>query len=311
MKVIIQIPCYNEEKSLPITVSGLPKKIDGIDRVEVLVIDDGSTDETVKAAESAGVNHIVSLSQNTGLANTFAVGIENCLKQKADILVNTDGDNQYCGDDVPKLIEPILAGKADVVIGERPIEEIPHFPWMKKKILKLGGWIVRRFTRIDVKDVVSGFRAYSKEAARKMNILTDYSYTLENLIQLRHQGLRIVSVPIRTNEKLRESRLIKSVPKYVTSQIATLLRVYTTYKALRVFAILGLLVMIPGLIGFTRFLYFFYIMGEGQGHIQSLIFSVVFLNVGFLILVFGILADLVGSNRKLMEKALYELKKDE
>jgi len=251
------------------------------------------------------------LSQNTGLANAFAVGIENCLKHGADVLVNTDGDNQYRGDDVPVLIEPILTGKADVVIGERPIEEIAHFPWMKKKILKLGGWIVRRLTQIEVKDVVSGFRAYSKEAAKKMNILTDYSYTLENLIQLRHQGVRIVSVPIRTNEKLRESRLIKSVLRYMVSQVVTLLRVYTTYRALRVFAILGLLVMIPGFIGFMRFLFFYYIMGEGQGHIQSLIFSVAFLNVGFLIIVFGILADLIGSNRKLMEKALYQLKKDE
>ena len=310
MKLIIQIPCYNEEKYLPVTAADLPKKIDDIDQIETLVIDDGSTDSTIKVAESLGVDHIVALKYNKGLAYAFSTGIEKCLEKGADIIVNTDADNQYKGADILKLVRPILEGKADVVIGDRQTDGIEHFPWTKRKVLKLGGWVVRNLLEIDVNDVVSGFRAYSRDAAMRVNILSGYSYTLENLIQLKFHNFKIVSVPIQSNKKLRDSRLIKSNFAYVTSQLSTLLRIYTTYKPLKVFTALGILVMAPGLFGLMRFLYFFIILGTGKGHIQSLIFSVIFVNMGFLILVVGILADVIGNNRKLLERILHKQKED-
>ena len=308
MKLIIQIPCLNEEKHLPITVSDFPGQIEGIDEIETLVIDDGSTDGTRRTAESMGVNHIISLKYNRGLAFAFSAGIEKCLKEGADIIVNTDADNQYSGASIQKLIKPILEGQADVVIGDRQTDRNLQFSYIKRKLLKVGGWCVSHLVDIKVQDVVSGFRAYSRDAAMRMNILSDYSYTLENLIQMKYQNLRIVSVPIRTNDALRKSRLIKSSYGYITSQLSTLLRIYTTYKPLKVFSILGTMLIIPGLFGLLRFLYYFFWLGIGTGHIQSLIFSVIFINVGFLILVVGILADLVDNNRKLIEKILYEQK---
>lgn len=309
MKLIIQIPCYNEEKYLPITVSELPKKIDGIVRIEILVIDDGSTDATREIAQGLGVDHIISLNHNWGLANAFSEGIKKCLEEGADIIVNTDGDNQYYGGDIEKLIKPILENDADVVMGDRQVDQITHFSWTKKKLLKIGGWFVRKLVDIDVQDVVGGFRAYSRDAAMRMNILSNYSYTLENLIQLKQQKLKIASVPIKTNRKLRKSRLIKRSFGYITSQLSTLLRFYTIYKPLKMFSILGIIVFIPGLFGLFRFLYYFFWYGTGKGHIQSLIFSVIFINVGFLIMVVGILADLIANNRKLIESILYTQKK--
>ena len=310
MKLIIQIPCYNEEGDLPATLSDLPKTIDGIDRIETLVIDDGSEDRTVEVARRSGVDHILALKNHRGLAKAFSAGIDKSLELGADIIVNTDADNQYAGQDIPRLVQPILEGKAELAVGARPIEAIPHFSWFKKRLLRWGGAVTRALSRTEVEDVVSGFRAFSKEAALRLSILSGYSYTIENLIQLGRQQLKIISVPIRTNPKARESRLVRNIPHFLGQQAATILRVYTTYHALKVFLVLGLVIIIPGLLGFLRFLYFYW-GGRGQGHVQSLVFSAALLLVGFLVLVFGLLADLIGNNRKLIETALYRIKKIE
>ncbi len=310
MKLIIQIPCYNEEKSLPITFADLPKKIVGIDKIETLIIDDGSSDNTAEVAKKIGVDHIVSFKQNRGLAMAFSAGIEKCLELGADIIINTDADNQYCGADIKKLVIPIIKNNADIVIGDRETKEIKHFSWFKKRLQYSGSRLVRRLSKTDTPDTVSGFRAFSKEAALRINVLTAFSYTIENLIQLGHQKLKIISVPINTNEQLRESRLFKSIPSFIGNQLATILRVYATYKALKVFTAIGLIIILPGIAGFTRFLYYFFTSG-GEGHIQSLIFSTTAIIIGFLVLMFGIIADLISNNRKLIEKTLYKIKKME
>ena len=310
MKLIIQIPCYNEEKNLPATLCDLPKTIEGIDRIETLIIDDASEDHTVEIARRIGVDHMLSFKNHKGLASAFSEGIDKSLALGADIIVNTDADNQYAGQDIPQLVRPILMGEADVVVGARPIGAIPHFSWFKKKLLRWGSAVIRALSRTKVEDAVSGFRAFSKEAALRISILTDYSYTIENLIQLGHQKLKIVSVPIRTNPKSRESRLAKSIPHFIGQQGATIMRVYATYKALKVFMTLGLIIILPGLLGFIRFLYFFG-TGRGQGHVQSLVFSAAMFLGGLLILIFGVIADLISNNRKQIEKALYRIKRME
>jgi glycosyltransferase involved in cell wall biosynthesis len=310
MKLIIQIPCYNEEKNLPATFLDLPKTIEGIERIETLIIDDGSEDHTVEIARRIGVDHILSFKNHKGLARAFSEGIDKSLELGADIIVNTDADNQYAGQDIPQLVQPILEGKADVAVGARRIEAIPHFSWFKKRLIRWGSALIRTLSRTKVEDAVSGFRAFSKEAALRISILSDYSYTIENLIQLGHQKLKIISVPIRTNPKSRESRLIKNIPHFVGQQAATILRVYATYQALKVFMTLGLIIILPGLLGFLRFLYL-YGTGRGQGHVQSLIFSAAMFLGGLLILIFGVIADLIGNNRKQIEKALYRIKRME
>jgi len=307
MKLIIQIPCYNEEKSLPVTFADLPKKIDGIDIIETLIINDGSSDKTVEVAKQLGVNHIVSFTQNRGLAMAFSAGIEKCLELGADIIVNTDADNQYFGGDIPKLVEPVIQHNADVVIGDRETHKINHFSWLKKKLQYSGSSLVRSLSNTNVPDAVSGFRAFSKEAALNINVLTEFSYTIENLIQLGNHRLKIVSVPVKTNAKIRDSRLFKNLPSFIKNQLATILRVYATYKALRVFTAIGLIMLLPGLAGFARFLYYYFTDG-GNGHIQSLIFSTTFIIIGFLVFMFGILSDLISNNRKLIEKTLYKIK---
>lgn len=309
MKLIIQIPCYNEEETLHLTYIDLPKKIDGIDEIETLVIDDGSSDRTVEIAKSLGVNHIIHFTQNKGLAKAFEAGIHKSLELGADIIVNTDGDNQYAGSDIEKLVRPILNQEADVVIGDRQTDSIKHFSFLKKRLQKLGSFVIRKLSKTDVKDVVSGFRAYSRETAMKINIATDFSYTIENVIQLGFLKAKVISVPISTNKQLRKSRLFKNNRSFVSQQLTTIIRAYANYKAIRVFTILGILVMIPGIAGFIRFLYFYFTIG-GEGHIQSLIFSTAFLNGGLLILFIGIIADLVSTNRKLLEKLLEFNKKD-
>ncbi len=308
MKLVIQIPCYNEEKTLPITIKDLPKQIQGIDIIETLIINDGSKDNTVKVAEDMEVDHILSFKNNKGLSKAFSEGIEKCLELGADIIVNTDADNQYSGKDIPKLVKPIIKDKADVVVGDRQTDKIPHFSWLKKKLEKRGSAFIRSLSNTNVVDTVSGFRAFSKEAAMRINAFTEFSYTLENLIQLGHEKLKVISVPIRTNKKLRKSRLHKNIPNFIFSQLATILRVYSTYKALRVFTVIGLILILPGLFGFVRFLYFFFTSG-GQGHVQSLIFSAVLLILGFFVFIFGIIADMISNNRKLIERALYKIKK--
>lgn len=308
MKLIIQIPCYNEEGTLESVINDLPTKIQDIDIIETLIIDDGSTDRTVEVARKSGVDHIVALKTHRGLAKAFAAGIEFSLDQGADIIVNTDGDNQYKGEDIPKLIMPIIRGEADVVIGTRQIEKVPHFSFFKKKMQRLGSGIIRKLSKTPVRDATSGFRAFSKDAAMRINPLTEYSYTIESLVQLGNAKVKIASVPIQVNEKLRESRLIKNTPSFIARQSLTLFRMYTVYKAFRVFMILGLIVALPGLFGFIRFLYF-YFTGTGEGHIQSLIFSAVFIICGFFILMLGIIAELVSNNRKMIEMMMHKIRK--
>jgi len=307
MKLIIQIPCYNEEKTLEVTYKELPQKIDGIDTIETLIINDGSTDATEAVAKRIGIDHIISFNQNRGLAKGFSAGIENCLKLGADIIVNTDADNQYCGADIAKLVEPIVNKQADVVVGDRQTDKIDHFSFGKKLLQKFGSAVIRTLSKTNVKDAVSGFRAYSREAAMQINILSEFSYTIENLIQFGHQRLKVVSVPIRTNGKLRESRLFKSIPDFIGNQLKTIIRVYASYSALRVFTIIATLFIAPAFFLISRYLYYFF-SGHGDGHIQSLIASAILTNIGFIVFLIGIIADLVSNNRKLLERILLMLK---
>jgi glycosyltransferase involved in cell wall biosynthesis len=273
MKVIIQIPCFNEETTLPQTIKDIPSKIEGVDSVEILIVDDGSTDKTVEVAKKLGVNHIVSNVCNKGLAYTYVTALDACLRLGADIIVNTDGDNQYKGEDIPKLIAPILRGEAELVVGDRQTDSIAHFSRSKKGLQRVGSSVVRFLSGTDIRDAVSGFRAISRKAAMKMNIVTGYSYTVESIIQAGKKGLAVTSVPIGTNGKTRESRLVKSVFKFVSMQINTMVRMYTMYQPLRVFFLIGMLFIITGMIPSLRFLYY-YISGTGSGHIQSLIYKV-------------------------------------
>jgi glycosyltransferase involved in cell wall biosynthesis len=308
MKLIIQIPCYNEEKTLPLTFADLPKQIDGVDTIEVLVIDDGSKDRTVDVARELGVHHIVRQKKNAGLAKGFMTGIDACLRLGADIIVNTDGDNQYCGQDIPKLIAPILAGKADFVVGDRQTDSVEHFSPFKKRLQKFGSGVVRRAADADVHDTTSGFRAYSRDAAMRLIVLSDYSYTLETIILAGRQKIAVENVPIRTNGKLRESRLFKSTGSYIQRSMGTIIRTYAQVKPLKVFGIASIVMLLGGLAVMIRFLVFFF-SGSGNGHVQSLLLGVTLMVIGFLIGVFGILADAVSANRRISEELLYRVKK--
>ena len=301
MKVVIQIPCYNEEKALPITLDALPRSLPGVDEVEWLIIDDGSTDRTVEVALAHGVDHIVSFTNNQGLARAFMAGLEASLRAGADIIVNTDADNQYCADDIPKLIEPILSGKADIVVGSRPIAEIEHFSPIKKILQKLGSWVVRVASKTNIPDAPSGFRAISRDAAMRLNVFNEYTYTLETIIQSGQKGMAITSVPIRTNKDLRSSRLVKSISSYISQSILTIIRIFMTYRPLRFFAIPGIISFSLGMLISLRFLYF-YLTGNGSGHIQSIVLAALLLGTGFFLCVVGLIADLIAVNRKLMEK---------
>lgn len=308
MKLIIQIPCYNEEKTLPITLNDLPKKIEGIDIIEYLIIDDGSTDNTVEVAKANGVHHIVKFKKNKGLAAGFMAGIDVCLKFGADIIVNTDADNQYCGQDIEKLVRPILEGQADIVIGERPIDRIEHFSWLKKKLQRLGSWVVRVASDTDVPDAPSGFRAYSREAAMRLNVVSEYTYTLETVIQAGRKNMAITSVPIKTNAELRKSRLFKSMFSYIKRSVFTIIRIFAMYKPLKFFTVLGAAVFMAGVLIGLRYLYF-YIIGQGSGHIQSLILAAVLIMLGFQTGVIGLQADIIASNRKILEEVQYRIRK--
>jgi len=310
MKLIIQIPCYNEAKYLPITLKDLPKKIQGIDKIETLIIDDGSTDNTAEVAKENGVDHIIQFRGHRGLAAGFSAGLEACLLHGADIIVNTDADNQYRGEDIPKLIEPILKGEADFVIGDRQTQDIQHFSWIKKKLQKWGSTVVKFLSKADVPDAPSGFRAISREAALKINVLSDFSYTLETLIQAGNTGLSVKSVPIRTNEQMRDSRLFTNLFTFLKRSGSTILRSYTMYKPLKIFSVLALIFFILGLIPGIRFLYFVYI-GQPQGHVQSLILTAILLISSFLLAVMAVLSDLIASNRKLMEEILRRVRRIE
>lgn len=308
MKLIVQIPCYNEEHTLPQTVADLPRRIEGIDQVEFLIIDDGSTDRTVEIAKEIGVDHIVINKRNLGLARSFRIGIDACLKAGADIIVNTDGDNQYNGADIAKLVQPVLSGQADIVIGDRETDKIKHFSAMKKFLQWFGSGIVRRLAGIWVPDTVSGFRAFSRDAAIQLNIVSPFSYTIETVIQAGKRGMTIQSVPVRTNPKTRESRLFKSIPKFMSQQAGTIVRTYAMYQPLRVFFIIGSVISIIGLFPIARFLYF-YMIEQGEGHIQSLILGGVLLTVGTLTFLIGLLADLISFNRQLLEIAVERIKR--
>lgn len=308
MKLIVQIPCLNEEKTLPITVSDIPRQVEGIDEVEILVIDDGSTDRTVEAAQEAGVDHIVRFPKRKGLAKAFMAGIDACLRLGADIIVNTDADNQYEGSDIPKLIQPILEGKAEMVIGDRQVDTISHFSPMKKRLQKIGSWVVRQVSHTQVSDTTSGFRAYSREAALNINVLSWFSYTLETIIQAGSKDIAIENVTVGVNEQLRESRLSSSTGAYLRGSIPTIVRIYTMYQPLKVFFYIGAMMFFSGFFIGLRFLYFYFTAG-GTGHIQSLILSSMLLIVGFQIVMIGLVADVISANRKLIEDVLLRAKK--
>lgn len=309
-KLIIQIPCYNEEDSLDVTLSSIPKKIPGLDIVERLIIDDGSTDKTVEIAKSHEVDHIVRLPRNQGLAKAFMAGLEACLKAGADIIVNLDADNQYCAEDIPKLVEPILSKKAEIVVGARPISDIEHFSATKKVLQKIGSWVIRFVSKTDIPDAPSGFRAISRDAAMHLNVFSEYTYTLETIIQAGQKDMAIASVPVRTNEDLRPSRLVKSIPNYVRRSILTIIRIFMTYKPFKFFAIPGVMLFSLGILVGLRFLYF-YFTGSGGGHIQSVILAALFLGTGFFLSVVGLLADLISVNRKLLEKLNWRIQQIE
>jgi glycosyltransferase involved in cell wall biosynthesis len=310
MKLIIQIPCFNEEHTLPQTIADLPRQIEGIDEIETLIIDDGSTDRTIEVAKELGVDHIIRNKINVGLARTFRKGLEECLKLGADIIVNTDGDNQYCGGDIPKLVEPIINGTAELVIGDRQTSKIPHFSFVKKILQWMGSATVRKLSGTNVPDAVSGFRAFSREAAIRLNIISPFSYTIETVIQAGKKHMAIASVPVRTNTKTRDSRLFKSIPKFIERQLSSMLRMYLMYQPLRFFIYLAMVFSLIGLAPIVRFILFYY-QGDGSGHIQSLILGGVFLLMGFITFVMAILADLLNFNRQLLEATLEKVRRIE
>lgn len=303
MKLIIQIPCLNEEGTLALTVKDLPAKMPGIDVIEYLVIDDGSSDRTQEVAKECGVHHVVGFPRNRGLAKAFSCGIDACLRRGADIIVNTDADNQYCGQDIPKLVAPILAGRADIVIGNRQTQTIGHFSAFKKLLQKHGSVSVGVLSRMNVPDATSGFRAFSRKAALDLNVIGDFSYTLETLIQAGRKRLAVESVPVRTNEKLRESRLFKSMYSFVRRSGSTMIRVYTTNEPLKVFLVSSGVFMIGAMIPFARFIYYF-LCGDGGGHIQSLFVGLILFVLSGFLAVIGVLAELINANRKLIENIL-------
>jgi glycosyltransferase involved in cell wall biosynthesis len=306
-KLVIQIPCYNEAETLKITLDALPRSMPGIDEIEILIIDDGSTDSTLTVATEWGVDHVVRHPRNRGLARAFTTGINTCLAVGADVIVNTDADNQYVADDIVHLVTPVLAGEAEIVVGARPIDDIDDFSLVKKLLQKLGSWVVRRASNTDVADAPSGFRAISRDAAQRLNVFSDYTYTLETIIQAGQKGMIIKSVPIRTNGYLRPSRLVSSIPTYIKRSILTIVRIFITYRPLRFFATVGALVFLAGFLIGGRFAYY-YVVDGGEGHVQSLILASLLMSTGFVVLVTGILADLISVNRKLLEQIDWRLK---
>jgi glycosyltransferase involved in cell wall biosynthesis len=307
-KLIIQIPCYNEEATLGATLADLPRELPGIDQVEWLIIDDGSRDQTVEVAKASGVDHIVRHPKNQGLAKAFMSGLRASLAAEADIIVNTDADNQYCADDIPHLIEPILLKQAEIVVGARPITQIPHFSPVKKTLQRLGSYVVRLASNTNIPDAPSGFRAFSREAALQINVFDNYTYTLETIIQAGQKGMAILSVPVRVNHDLRPSRLVKSTPTYVLRSMTTILRIFMLYKPLRFFLIVG---SVPFSLGFllgVRWLFFF-IMGTERTRIPSLILTAILILIGVQLWVFGLIADLLAANRRLIEDIQVNLRK--
>ena len=307
-KLIIQIPCLNEAETLPATLAGLPRSIPGIDVIEVLVIDDGSRDGTADVARAAGVDHVVRLRRNKGLAAAFSAGIDASLKQHADFIVNTDADNQYPGHEIPKLLAPLLNGQADIVIGDRNIAEVHHMSWRKRQLQRFGSWVVRQVSGTTVPDTTSGFRAYTREAALRMTIVSEFSYTLESIIQAGKKRMAISHVEIQTNPRTRDSRLFDSVFSYVKRSSATIVRIYAMYEPLKVFTYIGVAVFSAGFVLGLRFVYYYLFVDRGIGHIQSLILAAVLMIVGMFVVLIGLVADLISANRKLLEDLVYRVR---
>lgn len=308
MKLIIQIPCYNEAATLEVALNDLPKHIDGVDVIEYLIINDGSTDNTVEVAKNWGVNYVVNFRNNKGLARGFMAGLDACLRNGADIIVNTDADNQYCGADIEKLIQPILRGEAGMVVGERPIDETEHFSPLKKQLQHLGSWVVRKASKTDIPDAPSGFRAYSRHTAMRLNVINEYTYTLETIVQAGRQKMAVTSVPIRTNAELRPSRLFSSMFGYVKKSMLTIGRALMMYKPLYCFTCIAAVFGIAGLALGVRFIVYL-CMGAGTGHVQSLILASMLIIIAVLCEVIGLLGDVISANRKLLEEIQFELRK--
>lgn len=307
VKLIVQIPCLNEADTLPAAVRDIPRKIEGVDQVELLVIDDGSKDGTAQVARQLGVEHVIRFRRRRGLASAFRRGLDEALLRGADVIVNTDADNQYRGDFIPALIAPVLNGRADMVIGDRQTDTIAHFPWLKRVLQRWGTWGVRKISKTNVTDATSGFRAYSREAAMRVMVFSRFSYTLETILQAGIQKMAIETVKVQTNPPTRPSRLFKSIPQYLRKSLETLLRVYTMYQPLRVYMTIGLLIFALGFALGLRFVAD-YLAGTGDGKIQSLILAAVFLLAGFQTMMIGVLADVIANNRKLLEAVLYRLR---
>ncbi|QDC80354.1 glycosyltransferase family 2 protein [Candidatus Methylopumilus universalis] len=309
MKLIIQIPCLNEAKSLPITLKELPRKVKGFKKVEWLIIDDGSADDTAKVAKSLGVDHIVQFTKTKGLAKGFMAGIEASLQLGADVIINTDADNQYKAKNIPDLLKPILDKKADIVIGARPIQNIEHFSLIKKLLQKLGSWVVRISSGTSIEDAPSGFRAMTRDAALRLNVFNSYTYTLETIIQAGQKNMVIVTVPIEVNKDMRPSRLLKSIPAYIQKSVSTIIRIFAVYRPFRFFMSLGVLLFSIGVLIGLRFLILFFEGQSTQGHIQSLILASIFIGMGFQTMIIAFIADLIGVNRNLLEDIQYRMRK--
>jgi len=310
-KLIIQIPCLNEAETLPATLADLPRSVPGIDVIETVVIDDGSTDDTSRVAASHGVNHVVRFRRQKGLAAAFAAGIDACLRRGADIIVNTDADNQYAGRDIATLVAPLLSGQADIVIGDRNIRDLEHMSWYKKLLQRLGSWAVRQVSGTQVPDTTSGFRAYTREAALRMTVVSEFSYTLESIIQAGKNRMAIMHVPVATNPRTRPSRLFSSIRSYIQRSAATIVRIYTMYEPLKVFTYVGSIVFLAGLAISVRFLYYYLFTPDASGKVQSLILSAVLMIVGFQILMIGLVADVLSGTRKMLEDLLYRIRRME
>jgi glycosyltransferase involved in cell wall biosynthesis len=308
MKLIIQIPCYNEAETLAVALSALPREVPGFDKVEWLIIDDGSTDETIKVAQENGADHIVRHIRNQGLARAFMTGIREAVRFGADVIVNTDADNQYNADDIPSLTQPIIKGQADIVVGARPIDSINHFSSIKKIMQKMGSRVVRAASRTDIPDATSGFRAMSRDAAQQLVVFNDYTYTLETIIQAGQKNMSITSVPVRVNADLRPSKLVKSIPSYIIRGIVTIARIFIVYRPFLFFSSIGAVLFGSGILIGMRFMWF-YSEGQGDGHIQSLILASVLLGMGFQTLLIAVIADLLSVNRKLLEDVRYTMKR--
>jgi glycosyltransferase involved in cell wall biosynthesis len=311
MKLIIQIPCLNEEEALPVTLRDLPREVPGFETVEWLIIDDGSTDRTIEVAREHGVDHVVRLTNNKGLASGFQAGLDASLKLGADVVVNTDADNQYFGGDIVKLVEPILRGDADMVVGDREVQNIEHFSPLKKALQRLGSWVVRRASQTTVPDTTSGFRAYNREAALAMQVVSNYTYTLETIIQAGKMLIAVDHVPVKTNDKLRESRLFPSMWSYIRRNGVSIFRIYSMYEPLRVFMMAAAVIGLAAAVVWGRFFYFFAFEGEGSGHVQSLILGAVLFNAAMLLAALGVIGDLLSGQRIMLQRTFERVRRIE